>query len=152
MRTLNKLILFVLLAAILISACSEKPALTEKPSPSSVPAKEAGIANPASVNCEEKGGKLAMHDRGELGIYGVCVFEDNRQCEEWALYRGECPEGGVKVTGYVTDAAVFCAISGGEYAVTSNSGAADEQGTCTFKNGTTCEVWEYFNGKCYPNQ
>jgi len=152
MRTLNNLTLFVLLAAILISACSNKPAPTEKTIPSSVPAKEAGIANPASVNCEEKGGKLAMRDRGELGQYGVCVFEDNRQCEEWALFRGECAEGGVKVTGYVTDVAVFCAISGGEYAVTGSSGAADEQGTCTFKNGTSCDVWEYFNGKCYPNQ
>ena len=66
------------------------------------------------------------------------------------MLRGECPEGGIKVTGYITQAAVFCAITGGEYAVTSNSGAADEQGTCTFKDSTTCDVWEYFGWKCYP--
>jgi putative hemolysin len=32
------------------------------------------------------------------GQYGVCFFEDNRQCEEWALLRGDCPVGGKKVT------------------------------------------------------
>jgi hypothetical protein len=32
----------------------------------------------------------------------VCVFGDNRQCEEWALMRGQCPAGGIRVTGYVT--------------------------------------------------
>ncbi|MEZ4583733.1 MAG: hypothetical protein R3A10_19215 [Caldilineaceae bacterium] len=52
------------------------------------------------------------------------------QCEEWALMRGECPDGGVKVTGYATDAARFCAITGGEYTVTDESGD-QEQGTCT---------------------
>ena len=151
MRTLFKLTFFVLLAAILIGGCSKKPA----PTNTSVPSTEgetnrAGLANPASVNCEEKGGKLEFRDRSELGQYGVCVFEDNRQCEEWALLGGECLEGGVKVTDYVTEAAVYCAITGGEYAGTGNSGAADEQGTCTLKNSTTCDVWEYFGGKCYP--
>jgi len=153
MRTLFKLTLFMLLPIILLSACSQKPTPTITSVPSTVVrANEAGLANPASVNCEEKGGKLEFRERGELGQYGVCVFEDNRQCEEWALLRGECPEGGVTLTGYTTDVAAFCAITGGEYTVTSNSGAADEQGTCTFKNGTTCDVWVYFGGKCYPNQ
>jgi len=153
MRTPNKLTLFMLLAVILLSACSKKSTPTNTSAPKSAIANEAaGLANPASVNCEEKGGKVEMRERGDLGQYGVCMFEDNRQCEEWALYRGECPVGGVKVTGYVTDAAVFCAITGGEYAVTGKSGTADEQGTCTFKNSIKCDVWEYYNGKCYPNQ
>ena len=57
-----------------------------------------GIANPASVNCINKGGTLSIQKRGDGGEYGVCIFEDNRQCEEWALFRGECPAGGKKVT------------------------------------------------------
>ena len=151
MRIQFKLTFFIFLTAIMFSACSQKtaPTITSIPS-TGVGAHEVGLANPASVNCEEKGGKLEFRERGELGQYGVCVFEDNLQCEEWAMMRGECPEGGVKVTGYVTQAAVFCAITGGEYSVTSNSGAADEQGTCTFRDSTTCDVWEYFGGKCYP--
>jgi putative hemolysin len=62
--------------------------------------------------------------------------------------RGECPAGGVKVTGYVTEAARFCAITGGEYAVTGKSGVADEQGTCKLPGGVTCDAWEYYKGTC----
>jgi len=110
----------------------------------------AGIANPASQNCVAQGGKVSIQTRGDGGhaARGICLFEDNMQCEEWALLRGECPVGGVKVTGYVTPAAVYCAITGGEYAVTGNSGAEDEQGTCTFKDGSQCDVWAYYDGTC----
>ena len=108
----------------------------------------AGIANPASVNCTEQGGTLSIEARGDGGQYGICTFEDNRQCEEWALLRGDCPVGGVKVTGYVTPAATYCVITGGTYAVTGNSGQADEQGACTFKDGAQCDAWDYYNGKC----
>ena len=108
------------------------------------------IANPASENCIQQGGTLVIQERSDGGQYGVCFFEDNRQCEEWAMLRGDCPVGGVKVTGYVTPAAQYCAITGGEYQVTGSSNTEQEQGTCTFKNGQTCDVWEYFAGKCAP--
>lgn len=81
----------------------------------------------------------------------MCLFDDNKQCEEWALLRGDCPPGGIKVTGYVTPAARYCAITGGEYSVTANSNMENEQGICSFKNGKKCEVWEYFNGECSRN-
>ena len=96
----------------------------------------------------EQGGTLVIEERGDGGQYGICTFEDNQQCEEWALLRGDCPVGGVKVTGYVTPAATYCAITGGTYAATGNSGQADEQGTCTFKDGAQCDAWDYYNGKC----
>jgi Tol biopolymer transport system component/putative hemolysin len=108
------------------------------------------IANPASQNCLAVGGTWSSETREDGGQYGICLFEDNMQCEEWALLRGDCPVGGVKVTGYVTPAAIYCAITGGEYAITGNSGADDEQGTCTFKDGSVCDVWEYYNGTCAP--
>jgi Tol biopolymer transport system component/putative hemolysin len=108
------------------------------------------IANPASENCVAQGGTVSIETRDDGGQYGICLFEDNRQCEEWALLRGDCPVGGLKVTGYLTPAAVYCAITGGEYTITGNSGADDEQGTCTFKDGSVCDVWEYYNGTCAP--
>ncbi len=76
------------------------------------PDAKSAIANPASVNCIDKGGTLSIQKRGDGGEYGICIFEDNRQCEEWALFRGECPAGGIKITGYVTPAARYCAIPG----------------------------------------
>jgi putative hemolysin len=112
----------------------------------------AQLANPASQNCIAQGGTLLIQTRGDGGQYGICLFEDNRQCEEWALLRGECPVGGLKITGYVTPAAVYCAISGGTYAITGSSNTNNEQGTCTFKGGSQCDVWAYYNGTCSPGE
>ena len=139
MKTIARITILLVIWTLILVACGK--AEPEQKS-------GAGLANPASVNCEEKGGKVVMHKRGDLGEYGICLFEDNLQCEEWAMYRGECPEGGIKVTGYITEPAVFCAITGGEYTITGNSGADDEQGTCTFPSGKTCDVWDYWNGIC----
>ena len=139
--------IILLLVGIVLGACS--PAVPTA-TPTATPVAPGMIANPASENCIKQGGKLVMEKRGDGGEYGVCLFEDNRQCEEWALFRGDCPAGGVKVTGYVTPAAQYCAITGGTYAVTSNSGKDDEQGTCTFKNGRQCDAWAHYNGQCGP--
>jgi hypothetical protein len=47
---------------------------------------------------------LTIETRGDGGQYGVCFFEDNQQCEAWALLCGNCPVGGLNVTSYATDA------------------------------------------------
>jgi len=53
------------------------------------------IANPASKNCIEKGGKLDIRSDSSGGQFGVCVFPSGKECEEWALMRGQCgPENG----------------------------------------------------------
>ncbi len=106
------------------------------------------LANPASQNCAAKGGTLRVERRPDGGQYGVCFFVDNYQCEEWALLRGECPAGGLRVTGYVTPAARYCAITGGRYAVVARSGAVDEQGTCALPGVKACDADAYFAGTC----
>lgn len=106
------------------------------------------LANPASQNCIAKGGQLTIERNGSGGQFGVCTFPDNLQCEEWALMRGDCRAGGVKVTGYVTAAARYCAITGGAYAVVAASNTPDEKGKCTFAGGKTCDAAAYFDGKC----
>jgi putative hemolysin len=51
---------------------------------------EAEIANPASVHCEEQGGTVEIVETDD-GQVGICVFDDGRECEEWAYYRqGVC--------------------------------------------------------------
>jgi uncharacterized protein len=47
------------------------------------------VANPASVFCIENGGSLSMDTTAE-GTAGTCTFPTGEQCEEWALFRGEC--------------------------------------------------------------
>lgn len=141
----------VLLVVVISGGCSK--ADTDRSSESATDEKHPSyLPNPASVNCLRKGGKVIIEKRGDGGEYGICLFEDNRQCEEWAMLRGNCPVGGIKVTGYVTPAAQYCAITGGEYTITANSNRANEQGTCSFKNGIKCDAWEYYDGKCSANR
>lgn len=51
-----------------------------------------GIANPASVNCEQKGGQLQIVTTN-TGQLGICQFADGSKCEEWAYFRNECQIG-----------------------------------------------------------
>ncbi len=55
----------------------------------------AGLANPASVYCGEKGGSLEIGDTSQ-GQVGYCFFVDYSVCEEWAFFRGECVQGACK--------------------------------------------------------
>lgn len=113
-----------------------------------VVAQQPQLANPASQNCAAKGGQVTMEKNGAGGQFGVCLFPDNLQCEEWAMLRGQCRTGGIKVAGFVTPAARYCAITGGTYKVTSASNTPQEQGTCSFTGGKTCGAQAYFDGKC----
>lgn len=114
----------------------------------SAQAPAAQLANPASQNCVARGGTLRIERRPDGGQFGVCVFTDNYQCEEWAMFRGECPTGGLRVTGYITPAARYCAITGGRYTVVAKSGAADEQGACALPGGKACAADAYYAGTC----
>ena len=42
-----------------------------------------GMANPASVYCIESGGNLSIRTDANGGQYGVCMFADGTECEEW---------------------------------------------------------------------
>jgi putative hemolysin len=46
------------------------------------------IANPASVYCQEQGGKIEIRETAE-GQAGWCVFIDGRECDEWEFFRSQ---------------------------------------------------------------
>lgn len=100
-----------------------------------------GLANPASKNCKAKGGTLKIEKRPDGAEYGLCYFEENRACEEWSMYNGECPVGGRRTTGYDTIDQNYCAWNGGETFAVPNS-------KCAFKNGKVCSTVDFYNGKC----
>lgn len=54
--------------------------------------KEFQLANPASIYCKEQGGELIIKENN-YGEYGVCVFGDGSECEEWEFYDGKCMPG-----------------------------------------------------------
>ncbi len=78
-RKLGVLYAVMLPLALIASGCQQKEA-------------EAGLPNPASVYCEEQGGKLEIRDE-ENGQRGVCIFDDGSECDEWAYFRNECQPG-----------------------------------------------------------
>ena len=51
-----------------------------------------GLANPASVYCVNNSGTLENRSI-EAGEYGVCMFDDGSECEEWKYFRNECTIG-----------------------------------------------------------
>jgi putative hemolysin len=52
-----------------------------------------GMANPASVYCKDQGGKLSIRKDAEGNEYGICVFDDGTECDEWKFFRKECTKG-----------------------------------------------------------
>lgn len=99
------------------------------------------LANPASVNCEKVGGTLSIQTLGNGAQYGLCNFEDDMSCEEWALFRGNCPVGGVKTTGYDNTGQMYCAWLGGKTLAVPNS-------QCTLPDGTVCSTDSLYAGTC----
>lgn len=99
------------------------------------------LANPASVNCVKKGGTLVIRTNGSGGQYGLCQFDDNMACEEWAMMRGDCPVGGINTIGYDNIEQMYCAWSGGKTTATADA-------TCTLPGGKICSDSAYYNGTC----
>ncbi len=106
------------------------------------------LANPASQNCVKQGGALKIERRPDGGQYGVCVFTDSYQCEEWALFRGECPKNGLRVTSYVTPAGRYLRhhrrpLHGGD----GECGRRDGR-SARCRGGKACDAAAYYAGTC----
>jgi putative hemolysin len=141
--------LFVLIGIVLSASCSSAQV---SPTP------QANMPNPASVYCEQQGGRLDIVTAADGSQSGVCVFPDGSQCDEWAYYRGECKPGDTQVKPAPTStpepnlpnpASVYCEQQGGRLDIVT---AADgsQNGVCTFPDGSQCDEWAYFRGECGP--
>src|SRR5690606_35791440 len=101
------------------------------------------ISNPASEYCIKVGGNLETKVRGDGGAYSVCTSTDNMSCEEWALYKRECPVGGMNITGYDTQEQIYCALTGGKISTGDSS--------CKLPSGRVCPSKDLYNGECPAN-
>lgn len=72
-----------------------------------------GMANPASLYCLNHGGKLEIREGKEkTGQYGICVFPDGSECEEWAYMEGKCkPSGGLAEVAELADVDKFAKLA-----------------------------------------
>lgn len=80
MKNLPITILIVSIFIISLSACAPPP----------TPTAEGQLANPAAVYCQEQGNTYEIRSDEAGNQYGVCIFPDGSECEEWAYFRGEC--------------------------------------------------------------
>ncbi|HRU93889.1 MAG TPA: DUF333 domain-containing protein [Anaerolineae bacterium] len=129
----------VLLMALAISACGSKQNESANP----------GMPNPASVYCEEHGGKVDIRTAEDGGQTGICVFEDHSECEEWAFYRSECQPGeqAEPGSGIANPASVYCEEHGGKVDIrTAEDGG--QTGICVFEDHSECEEWAFYRGEC----
>lgn len=85
---MNKIIFTILIFSLVLSGCAFKK--TEISTTPQQNREQLGLANPASVFCVEQGGESEIREAEDGGQYGVCVFSDGSECEEWAFYRLEC--------------------------------------------------------------
>jgi len=147
-----------LAAGIFIAGCTQQTAQAPTTTPSAQPTTPAtaGMANPASVNCEKVGGTLEIKKDASGGEYGMCTFANGTSCEEWALFRNEGCKSGVEPSttataiGMANPASVNCGKLGGTTEIRKNTDGS-EYGMCTFVNGTSCEEWALFRGEgCKP--
>ncbi|HOV47271.1 MAG TPA: DUF333 domain-containing protein [Anaerolineae bacterium] len=133
----------VLLMALAISACGSKQSESADP----------GMPNPASVYCEEHGGKVDIRTAEDGSQTGICVFEDHSECEEWAFYHGECQPGeqAEPGSGIANPASVYCEEHGGKVDIrTAEDGS--QTGICVFEDHSECEEWAFYRGECQPGE
>jgi putative hemolysin len=76
--------LVILVAVLFATSCSSEPA---------TPTAETNMPNPASVYCEQNGGRLELRQDASGGVAGACIFPDGSECDEWAYFRGTCMPG-----------------------------------------------------------
>ncbi len=85
---MKRIFTFVIILMAL-TACAA-PQTQSAPEPAATDMPQAGMPNPASVYCTQKGNKLEIRTAADGSQNGICVFPDGSTCDEWAYYRGEC--------------------------------------------------------------
>jgi putative hemolysin/phosphohistidine swiveling domain-containing protein len=82
----------ILIVLISCTAPQTQPTSTPREAEEAVPADtpQGNMPNPASVFCLEQGYQSEIRTAADGSQYGVCIFPDGSECDEWAFYRGEC--------------------------------------------------------------
>ena len=135
--------IIILLSVVILSLVG----CTPTPTPTEI-ADQSGLPNPASVYCEEQGGQVEIRtDDG--GQYGVCLFEDGSECEEWDFYEGKCAPEDAEAIGLPNPASAYCEEQGGQVEIRTDD-EGGQYGMCIFEDGSECDEWAFFRGECKP--
>ncbi|MCX8023476.1 MAG: DUF333 domain-containing protein [Syntrophorhabdaceae bacterium] len=111
-KVLFRVILSIYLSVFNTVFCFPGHGQNREPEAPSTEDKKTLIANPASEYCIKTGGRLVIRKDKDGGEYGICIF-NNKECEEWAYFRGECDqEGNTKKTFTTDDPFEYCSFIG----------------------------------------
>jgi putative hemolysin len=122
-------VVVIVILAVGLSGCGT----TEKEA-AGQPTAGPGLANPASVYCEGLGYELELRT-DDTGSYGVCIFPDGSECDEWDFLAGRCGQENT-----------YCAQQGFVIEAEEESNI----GKCVFTDGSFCMELDYFEGRCEP--
>lgn len=153
---INNIVIAVALGLLILSAYSIRPPQPWTPAVT-VTSDAMNMVNPASAYREEQGFKLEIRNAQDGGQYGVCVFKDDSECEEWAYYRDECKPGDMDAAppptpspaGNANPASTYCVEQGGTSEIRT-AGDGSQSGVCLFPNGSECDEWAFFREECVP--
>lgn len=79
----------LLCACMLGAGCTSGGSQEQTATPTATPTENqsVGMANPAAVWCEQMGYGYEIKKDASGGEYGVCVFNNGMEADEWAVYR-----------------------------------------------------------------
>jgi len=148
-RTLS---LVIVLGMVCLTACAAR---NPQPVPVAATPGSVKIVNPATAYCEEKGYRSNIVTTTDGSQYGICIFPDGSECEEWSFFRGQCgptPKIPIVCTGIpqiANPASVNCVEKGGKVDIRSSADGS-QFGMCQFPDKSECEEWAFFRGECTP--
>ena len=61
------------------------------------------MVNPASKYCKDNGGQSEIRSNEDGSQYGVCVFKNGVECDEWDFFSGRCAKDGENFCGESTN-------------------------------------------------
>ena len=94
--------ILVLSTAVVLAACGSisGSSMPQATATTAVPTAQATgsteLPNPAAALCSQNGGQIELRTNN-AGVYGVCIFADKSECDEWAYFRGTCQPGQLKI-------------------------------------------------------
>ena len=83
------------LSACTVVAPAIAPGVNTAKTPANPNAERA--ANPATMNCIQQKGKLQLERNAEGKEVAWCLLPSGKRCEEWDMFRGNCPTRTVNV-------------------------------------------------------
>jgi len=94
----------------------------------------AGLANPASVFCEQQGGTVEIVTADDGSQSGMCQLADGTEVDEWQYFREYHTDSDDETL--ANPAALYCEEQGGT--------TTGDEPLCELPDGEVVDAWQYY--------